>query len=116
MRILKPVLVAVTLVALGVATANALAEPKAQPARTAGVSVKDDFFSPSSKTVTKGTTVKWTWRGRDPHNVTVTSGPARFASSTKTQGTFSKRLTRTGTYKIVCTIHSMQMTLKVKRP
>lgn len=116
MRILTPVVVAVTLLALGLSAANALGDPEAHSSKTVNVAVKDDFFRPSSITVAKGATVKWTWRGSDPHNVTTTSGPTSFKSSTKTKGTFSRTLDKVGTYKIVCTIHEMRMTVKVKRP
>ena len=56
------------------------------------------------------------WKGSAPHNVTVTSGPAKFRSATRTKGRFSKKLTKTGTYKLVCTIHDpgMSMTIKVR--
>lgn len=84
-------------------------------AATKTISLKDDVFAPTSATVKKGTTVRWVWRGRHPHNVKVTSGPVKFASSVKTSGAFSRKLTRKGTYKIVCVIHpGMRMTLKVK--
>ncbi len=56
-------------------------------------------------TVKKGTTVTWRWSGKELHNVAVTKGPVKFRSSYKDSGTYSKRLTRTGTYTIVCTIH-----------
>jgi plastocyanin len=84
-------------------------------AATKSIALRDTFFSPKSVTVKKGTTVKWVWRGRLPHNVTVRKGPAKFHSSTKTKGSFSKKLTKRGTYRIVCTIHpGMNLTLKVK--
>ena len=79
------------------------------------VRVKDNFFSPKTLTVSKGTTVTWRWRGRAPHNVTVTKGPVKFHSATKTSGTYSKRIRTRGTYRIVCTIHAgMRMTLTAK--
>ncbi|HEX8119983.1 MAG TPA: plastocyanin/azurin family copper-binding protein [Solirubrobacteraceae bacterium] len=84
---------------------------------TAATTVKlgDDFFKPKSLTVKSGTTVRWRWTGDDPHNVTVTKGPVKFHSGTKRSGTYSKKLRRGGTYKIVCTIHpGMAMTLKVR--
>jgi plastocyanin len=82
---------------------------------TKSIALRDTFFSPKSVTVKKGTTVKWVWRGRLPHNVTVKKGPVKFHSSTKTKGSFSKKLTKRGTYRIVCTIHpGMNLTLKVK--
>jgi plastocyanin len=84
-------------------------------AATKSIALRDTFFSPRSVTVKKGTTVKWVWRGRLPHNVTVRKGPVKFHSSTKTKGSFSKKLTKRGTYRIVCTIHpGMNLTLKVK--
>jgi len=78
------------------------------------ISVKDNSFAPKSSIVKKGTTVKWVWRGSNPHNVTVTSGPVKFHSTTKTSGSYSKKLTKKGKYKIVCTIHAgMTETIKV---
>ena len=83
-------------------------------AATHSVTIKDNTFGKSTLSVAKGTTVKWNFKGSNPHNVTVTSGPVKFHSPTKDSGSFSRKLTRAGTYKIVCTIHSgMHMTVKV---
>ena len=84
-------------------------------AATKTVQVKDNRFSPTTLTVSPGTTVKWVWKGKAPHDV-VGSGPAKFKSKVQTKGTFSQRLTRKGTYKIVCQIHApgMKMTIKVR--
>jgi plastocyanin len=45
----------------------------------------------------------------------VTKGPVKFASKTKSSGTFTKKFKKKGTYKLLCTIHApdMRMTLKV---
>ena len=85
-------------------------------AATKTVAVKDDVFAPKKVTVKKGTTMRWVWKGSAPHNVRVTSGPAKFRSATQTKGRFSKKLSKTGTYKLVCTIHDprMSMTIKVR--
>lgn len=85
-------------------------------AATKTVTIKDNLFSPRSITVSSGSTVKWVWKGMALHNVTVTSGPTKFHSPTQMKGTFSKRLTKAGTYKIICTIHasSQSMTIKVR--
>jgi plastocyanin len=92
---------------------GALAVPALAATKT--IALRDTFFSPKSVTVKKGTTVKWVWRGRLPHNVTVKKGPVKFHSRTTTKGSFSKKLTKRGTYRIVCTIHpGMNLTLKVK--
>ena len=86
------------------------------PAGAAGsIRLKANFFAPKSTTVKKGTTVTFRWTGRAPHNVTVVSGPAKFHSRVQTSGTYKRKLTKKGTYRIVCTIHpGMNLTLKVK--
>jgi plastocyanin len=105
------------LIAAGAATAiaaGALAIPAL--AATTTVQVKDDKFVAKSITVSKGSTVKWIWKGKEPHNVKVTKGPAKFGSTTQTKGSFSKKLTKKGTYTILCTVHApdMKMTVRVK--
>jgi plastocyanin len=105
------------LIAAGAATtlaAGALAIPAFAATKT--VQVKDNKFVASSITVSKGTTVKWVWKGKAPHNVKVTKGPTKFSSKTQVKGSFSKKLTKKGTYSILCTIHApgMKMTVKVK--
>ncbi|WP_051222629.1 cupredoxin domain-containing protein [Conexibacter woesei] len=104
--------------AAGVATlvaAGAIAVP-ALAASSKTVQVKDNKFVANKITVRKGTTVKWIWKGDAPHNVTVTRGPAKFHTGNRTSGSFSKKLTRAGTYTILCTIHApgMKMTITVK--
>ena len=103
------------LAALGVTAAVAI--PAFAGTKT--VKVGDNFFvRPSNNatvTVSKGTTVKWHFTGQVGHNVTVTKGPQKFHSGAKQSGTYSHKVTKAGTYKIVCTFHpGMQMTLKVK--
>ncbi len=70
---------------------------------TATVNVDDDFFDPSSRTVSAGTTVQWTWIGGNTHNVTFDDGVGN--SVTQTSGTHSRRLNQTGTFPYICTIH-----------
>ena len=78
------------------------------------IAVKDNVFSPKSTSVKRNTTVTFRWAGRAPHNVKVSSGPVKFASTIKTTGTYKRKMTRKGTYKIVCTIHpGMNLTLRV---
>jgi plastocyanin len=103
--------------ALAVAVAGMLAATAVAATKT--VKVGDIYFvkpgKPRTVTVSKGTTVKWRWVGKLPHNVTVTQGPVKFKSSTKTSGSYSKKLTKKGTYKLMCTVHGAKqsMTLKV---
>lgn len=105
------------LIAAGAATAlaaGALAIPAFAATKT--VQVKDNKFVASSITVSKNTTVKWVWKGKAPHNVVVTKGPAKFKSTTQVKGSYSKKLTKKGTYSLLCTIHApgMKMTVKVR--
>jgi plastocyanin len=85
-------------------------------AATKTITIGDNFFKPKSVSVSKNSTVKWVWTGKSPHNVTVMSGPVKFKSPTQKTGTFSKKLTKKGTYKIICTIHGsvQSLTIKVK--
>jgi plastocyanin len=73
------------------------------------VKIGDNYFVRSTGvptvTVSKGTRVKWVWRGENSHNVKVVRGPVKFGSSTKSSGTYTKKLRKRGTYTIICTIH-----------
>lgn len=83
-------------------------------AATKSIKIGDDFFSPKSVSVKKNDTVKWTWTGDSPHNVTVRTGPVKFHSKTQSTGTYSKKLTKKGTFKIYCTIHGTRQSLTIK--
>jgi|SRR5215204_6740094 len=85
------------------------------------VKVGDNYYVRSkgvpTVTVTKGTTVKWNFRGSNPHSVTVSKGPRKFDSGVRTSGSYKKKLTKRGTYKIYCTVHgasdqSMKLVVK----
>jgi plastocyanin len=78
---------------------------------TKKVGVRGLKFSPKTVTVKKGTTVRWSWKGSVPHNV---SGKG-FKSKTAGKVTFSRKFSKKGTYKYVCTLHKAQgMTGTVK--
>jgi plastocyanin len=85
------------------------------------IKVGDDYYVRSSGvpvvTVSKGTTVKWNFRGSNPHSVTVSKGPSKFDSGVHSSGSYKKKLTKRGTYTIYCTVHgasNQKMKLKVK--
>jgi plastocyanin len=73
------------------------------------VKVGDNYFVRASGVptvrVSKGTRVKWVWRGQSVHDVKAVRGPVRFGSGPKSSGSFSKVMRRRGTYTIICTIH-----------
>ncbi len=109
----KLIVIALTLGCLGVLASVAMA------ARS--VKVGDDYYVRSSGvptvTVTKGTTVTWRFKGSNPHSVTVSKGPRKFDSGVRTGGSYKKKVTKRGTYKIYCTVHgasdqSMKLVVK----
>ena len=102
------------LLALGVGVAVTSAASEKRGSKT--VKVADDFYSPDSLTISKGTKVKFNWVGNHKHNVVKTKGPGGAFSSTATSAdgvNFKHKFTKSGTYKIICTIHP-EMTMKVK--
>ena len=105
------------LIAMLIAAASAVLATQALAA-TRSVKIGDDYFvrkgSVPTVTVKKGTKVTWRFSGKDLHNLAVTKGPARFHSSYKSSGTYSKTVRRTGTYTIVCSIHQPDMTMKLR--
>ena len=97
--------VAAVAAAAAVPTMTALASTP-----TKSVSVKDNFFSPKTVTIRRGTRVTWVWHSFGIlHNVTVNSGPSKFRSGNKGGGTYSHLFTKKGTYHLICTLHPTQM-------
>jgi plastocyanin len=96
---------------VAVAAATVVAGASAA-AKTRTVKATDSVYTPRKLTVRSGTTVVWDFNGSLPHNVEVTSGPELFSSSIVKRGTFTHKLRKRGTYKIVCSLHQ-NMTMKV---
>ena len=91
----------------------ALALPAISTGATRTVGVEDDFFSSSSLSVSKGTTVKWVWRGSDKHNVVVKTGPAKFQSPLQKKGSYKHKFKQKGTYSLLCSVHAPDMAMSV---
>ena len=109
--------------AAALVAAACLAAPAAAASGTTvkRVKVGDDYYGPTHLTVKPGTLLRWVWLSDngDSHDVKLTTAPhgvKRFHSaSAATDYTFSRKLTRRGTYKIVCTLHQdMTMTIRVR--
>ena len=103
---MKKVLTLVVAIALLATAIPALAATKT-------VRVKQpNRWATSAVTVKKGDTVRWTWSGSVPHNV---SGKG-FKSRTASRLTYSRKFRRSGRYSIVCTVHrsTMKMTVRVR--
>ena len=93
----------------------------ASSATTRSIKIGDNYFVRSSGvpvvSVTRNTRVTWRWTGDSPHDVRVSSGPVKFKSKVQTDGTYSRTLTRGGTYRIFCEIHGradQSMVLRVR--
>ena len=88
--------------------------PRPRPSKVA-----DDYFirkgSPPTLVVKKGDTVKWTWSGKNRHNVYQVGGPGHFHSQSQKSGTFKHKFTKRALYKFQCTFHlPMKMNVRVK--
>ena len=71
-------------------------------------------FSPSTITVTAGTTITWTNKDATTHNVTSNTAGLFSSGSISTNGTYSHLFSTAGTFQYKCTIHpSMTGTVKV---
>jgi plastocyanin len=104
----KPLAIAVVVIAAGAAAVPALAS-------TRTVRVDDNLFRPDSMSVNRGDTVRFRFVGDAMHNVRKTSGPSFRNISNRKSGTISRRLTRRGTLRLVCTIHpGMDMRIRVR--
>jgi plastocyanin len=106
-----------------VAAAPALALAATSKGKTRTVSVNDNYYGPSKLTVHVGDTVKWHWSDQetDVHDVELATAPKgvkKFQSDPLAAGDdFARKLSRPGTYKIICTFHEdeMKMTITVKK-
>lgn len=98
MRQLRATAVLALVLVLAALSATALAATKPVGVKKAGSGYK---FTTSSLHIKKGDTVRWSWSGSIPHNVTGSG----FKSKTATKVTFSRKFTKAGTYKVVCTLH-----------
>jgi plastocyanin len=91
-------------------------------AGTKSVKVGDNYFvrdgGRPTVTISKGSAIRFVWKGHAPHNVVKRSGPGGgFRSPVKTGGAYSHKFTRGGTYVLYCTIHGLKdmgLTVKVR--
>jgi plastocyanin len=108
----RSTLALVAIAALGFASLGGAAGAVAATAVTVG----NNFFAPSKKTVQRGTKVKFRWVGGERHNVTKTRGPGGPIESGPTAArgvNLAKRFRKAGTYRFICTFHPVEMRLKL---
>jgi plastocyanin len=107
------------LVALAALAISAFAVPAMAGGAKKSIKIGDNYFvksgKPSTVSIKKNTTVTFKWTGHAPHDVFVTKGPKKFRSgNAKVKGSYKVKLTKKGTYKIICTIHAPDMALTIK--
>lgn len=72
------------------------------------IAVNNNVFSPLTDTTTTGAFANFTWAGGNSHNITWDGAPVGATpanSPTQSSGSFTARLTGTGTYTYHCSIH-----------
>ena len=117
----KPLIICIVL-AIAAALTASLAMAATPAPRT--VKVGDDWFYKDTVkkwtiTVKRNRTIRFKFVGDNPHNVFgyrgSTSGTPKFKSPIKSSGHYDKKLTTTGTFKIVCDIHGEDFqSMKIK--
>jgi plastocyanin len=112
-----PAVVAGAALLVSAAPAHAAKTPKKT------IRLFDDYFTPDSTKVRKGTIVTWRWPGFEEaggvHDVKLKTAPKhvkKFQSEAAASDySFKRRLKVPGLYKFVCTYHiDMRMTIRVK--
>ncbi|QCH26190.1 cupredoxin family copper-binding protein [Mycobacteroides salmoniphilum] len=78
------------------------------------VNIENFAFNPPTLTVPAGTTVTWTNKDEEPHNVVAEDGTFR-SPGMDAQGTFSYQFATPGTYQYVCGIHPFMKATVVVR-
>ena len=82
----------------------------------AEVRVRGAVFAPRRLSVPSGAVVRWRFSDPVLHDVTLASGPRGFASPYTRRGSYRKRLSVPGKYKIFCSLHpvTMSQTIEVR--
>ena len=89
------------------------------PVPTGGITVANNSFSPTAKSVTTGTTVQWAWNSCTggyegdvcvAHSVTFADG---VTSAIQERGSYSRTFTTAGTYDYHCQTHGASMAGRV---
>lgn len=96
------------------ASAAEVAAPGGKSSAGPTISIHEFMFSPTSMTVTAGTTVHW--KNLDPEPHTIRSVDATFKSDALDQDdSFAFKFDKPGTYRYVCSIHPQMLgTIVVK--
>jgi plastocyanin len=82
----------------------------------AAVKIRNAAFRPRRLSIPSGAVVRWRFGDPVQHDVTLASGPRGFASAYTVRGTYRKRLSVPGLYRIFCSLHpvTMSQTIEVR--
>ena len=70
------------------------------------VTLRNIAFAPKSLTIARGSTVTFAWRDGDTAHNVVSTGAKRFTPiGIRETGSRSRKFTKAGTYRYVCTLH-----------
>jgi len=94
--------------------------------KTVPVDLGDNYYSPNAIDLKVNDSIEWSWAnigGFEPHDVTLTTGPAgvdrlKFKSETTADkgATFKRTFTTAGKYDFVCSLHyAMTMSVQVSK-
>ncbi|HTA04836.1 MAG TPA: plastocyanin/azurin family copper-binding protein [Solirubrobacteraceae bacterium] len=87
---------------IALAGSHSQTTPTAQAAATHTVSLSGFSFHPSSLTIKRGDSVRWSWNiPKSEHNVTFRSVHSHTGSS----GSLTVKFPNAGTFSYVCTVH-----------
>jgi plastocyanin len=89
--------------------------PLVRSSTGAEVTVTNSSYSARNLLLPLGATVRWRFRGRGFHDVTLANGPVGFASRWSRRGaSYRRRFTQPGVYRIFCSLHPIQMTQAIE--
>ena len=83
------------------------------------LNVKDNFFQQKNVRIDRGDELEWSFDSNQLHNLTLANGPKAIGSpnlSRDEQGnprTYNRRFNRSGTYRLFCALHPVQMSERV---
>jgi plastocyanin len=109
--------------ALAAAPAVASSRSAVRKPQKKKIEVADNFYNPRKLTVNLRSRITWVWsdESADVHDVKLISAPKgfkKFQTEPASAGfSYSKTLTKPGTYKFICTFHeedNMRMTIVVR--
>lgn len=87
------------------------APPPPPPTSTSNaIDVADNSYSPNATIVPPGTTVTWTWKGVNPHDVLFADGTRSVVQRT---GTYARQFAVAGVYNYSCSVHGAAMSGRV---